>query len=592
RRLGIGGMAEVFLAEQQGAAGFKKACVVKRMLSHLALQPRYVEMFMREARLASQLQHANIVQIWDLGEVDGQYFIAMEYIDGLPLNLLARTAWRAGRPVPMEVVCCALADAAEGLAVAHERIGADGKPSPIVPRAISPDNLMIDRDGVTKILDFGIARTADSERTQIGELKGKVPFMPLEQLRGEVVDARADIYALGVTAYWLLTGKRPFTAVSDLALIEVILKETPKPPIELNAHIPPELNELVLRMLAKERDERVSTAREVAAALEHVTAARKAVVVPFVRKVLDDPDRQEDSGPVPAAPGFLPSTPHTDTISGGWRMRSLPDGVRTALVSRAPVASMPSGPMLAAPGTSPTAALQTVEAPRRKTALWAAGGVALVVALLLVALWPGRPEEALAPPPIAPMAPIAQIAPAPAPAPIVPGPPAADPGLAPSSPAPGVDDPAPTPEPTPPVPPLEKAPDKPKRTVTVKGPAEVQWLFEGKVLATGSGVLKVPASAKALVALDKKRGARTTVSIGNGTLDYGTLPKGKLQPRAKPFAEVFLGSVSLGTTPFAAVEVVAGSYKLTFVYKGETRTQSLVVAPGAVVRPVIDFTQR
>ena len=127
KRLGVGGMAEVFLAQQDGPAGFHRLCVVKRMLPHLAEETRFVEMFQREARLAALLHHTNVVQIFELGEDAGSYFIAMEYVDGLPLHRLARASWRANRPLPMEVVCCAVADAALGLAAAHEQCDEHGR---------------------------------------------------------------------------------------------------------------------------------------------------------------------------------------------------------------------------------------------------------------------------------------------------------------------------------------------------------------------------------------------------------------------------------------------------------------------------------
>src|ERR1043166_1532082 len=157
-RLGVGGMAEVFLAEQEGVAGFRKQCVVKRMLPHLAEKQRFVDMFLREAKIAATLRHPSIVQIWDLGEVGGAYFIAMEHIEGMPLNVLARRAWRTHNSVPIELAMCVIADTASALAVAHNRVDEFGNPSPVIHRDISPDNLMIDKEGIVKVLDFGIAR--------------------------------------------------------------------------------------------------------------------------------------------------------------------------------------------------------------------------------------------------------------------------------------------------------------------------------------------------------------------------------------------------------------------------------------------------
>src|SRR5688572_21048612 len=181
KKLGAGGMAEAFLAQFQGASGFLKTCVVKRMLPHLAQDDQFVRMFHAEAKVAAMLTHTNVVQIFDMGEIDGTHFIAMEYVDGAPLHLLARTAWKRQRSMPLEVVCCAMADAALGLAAAHDLADEEGKLLGVIHRDISPDNLMINREGVTKVLDFGVAKQIGNEQTAAGELRGKIPFLAPEQ---------------------------------------------------------------------------------------------------------------------------------------------------------------------------------------------------------------------------------------------------------------------------------------------------------------------------------------------------------------------------------------------------------------------------
>jgi serine/threonine-protein kinase len=589
KRLGVGGMAEVFLAEQEGAAGFKKSCVVKRMLPHLAAQQRFVDMFLREAHLAATLHHTNIVQIWDLGEVDGTYFIAMDHIDGMPMNLLARTAWRASRPIPIELVCCVLADAAEGLAAAHERIDGDGRPSPIIHRDISPDNLMIDRDGVTKILDFGIARSDGSERTATGELKGKVPFMSPEQLRGTKIDERVDVYALGITAYWLLTGKRPFSGPSDLVVMQSILADPPRDLRTINARIPDGLNALVLRMLEKDRDRRVGTAREIASALEYVLPVRRTIVAPFVRSILDLPLVTSSDDPPSARSGFLPATPHTDTLKAGWqRLLALEQAIEPRDKTQAPLAAgdeVATATLLA--HRPATAGVVVADAPPRHRAwraVFAAAGVVMVAMIVAVVLWP-RPTAPPAPPALLPA--VAVLAAPGIEAAAVETPPAPAAPLA----------PAPTPA-------VEEAPTAPeaastrsrsvapaKRTVVVSAPAGVQWLLDRKVIGSGSRALQIPVGARELVAVDKRRGARTTIPLtaASSTIDYATLPRGKLQPRAKPFADVFLGEEGLGATPFPAVDVVAGTYRVRFVYKTKETTRTVDVGAGAIARPAVDF---
>jgi serine/threonine-protein kinase len=287
KRLGIGGMAEIFLASQDGPAGFRRPCVVKRVLPHLAEDPKFVEMFQREARVAALLSHTNVVQVYELGEADGSFFLAMEYVDGTALHTLARTSWRLRRPLPLEVVCCAVADAALGLDAAHALNDLDGAPLSLVHRDISPDNLMVNREGVTKVLDFGIARTALFDGgTGTGELKGKLPFTSPEQIAGLALDGRADLYALGVTLYWLLTGQRPLVGDGDLQLMQKIIHEVPRPPKELNPSIPDVVNDLTMKLLEKRRERRPARGCDVHDALADALKARRSVVVPFVERTL------------------------------------------------------------------------------------------------------------------------------------------------------------------------------------------------------------------------------------------------------------------------------------------------------------------
>ncbi len=568
RRLGVGGMAEVFLAEQDGSAGFKKTCVVKRMLPHLAEQPRFVEMFLREARIAARLQHANIVQIWDLGEVDGTYFIAMEYVDGLGLHQLARTAWRSGQPLPMEVVCCALGDAALGLSAAHGYIDDAGNRSPIVHRDISPDNLMIDRSGNTRILDFGIARAVDSERTKTGELKGKIPFLAPEQLLGEELDGRTDIYALGVVAYWLLTGQRPFGAANEMLTMNAILSGPLRPVRALNERVPEGLEAMVMQMLDRDRTKRPQTAEEVASAFSEAFSARQKVAVPFVATMIELGARSNEDDPVSAPTGFIPSIPSTDVFAAGW--------VRWAPVRPSTV------------GADPSAERTGAAAGRRRLLAAACGvGAAVVVgAALLVAL---RDEPvSVAAAPVSPLpAPVDVVAPAPpadavVPAPVAPAPP--------PDPAPLLADAQATA--TPPVVDRASSSSAPQlRAVAVVGPAAIQWFDGAKLLGRGSGTLRVPASTKRITAVDPQRGVRTPVVVGAGPIDYAKLPRGTFQPRVMPFAEVFLGNESLGVTPFLPVHVVAGTYVVRFVYKDREMKRTIEIKADQIRRENIDFTK-
>ena len=208
--LAYGGMAEVHLARATGVGGFTKQLVIKRILPHLSSDPHFVEMFVNEARIAARLSHANVCQVFELGESEAGLFLAMEYLEGLSWGELAPYVPQDG-PFALRCAATVLGQACEGLRYAHELCDVDGTPTPVVHRDISPQNLMVTTDGVCKVVDFGVSKVlTEGGRTQTGMLKGKLPYMAPEQIRGEPVDARADVYALGVLLFHLLVGHYPF----------------------------------------------------------------------------------------------------------------------------------------------------------------------------------------------------------------------------------------------------------------------------------------------------------------------------------------------------------------------------------------------
>ncbi|HYO52188.1 serine/threonine-protein kinase [Archangium sp.] len=259
RKLATGGMAEVFLAKAAGPMGFEKVLVVKRILPHLAEDPDFIEMFLAEAKLAAQLNHANIVQIFDFGEQDGAYFLAMEYVDGPNLRTLARRAFQEGSSIAYPLSARIVALACEGLAFAHELTDAKtGEPLGLIHRDISTDNILVSRTGGVKVVDFGIAKAANAgQHTRTGTLKGKVAYMSPEHLLGKPpLDARTDIYALGVVLYELMTGRKPFDAGSDVQLVQAIIHESPVDVRTLCTDVPAELVAILDKALAKNREAR------------------------------------------------------------------------------------------------------------------------------------------------------------------------------------------------------------------------------------------------------------------------------------------------------------------------------------------------
>ncbi len=269
-----GGMAEIYLAKQLGAAGFERNVVVKRLHAHLTENEDFVRMFLDEARLASRLTHPNIVAITDLGEADGSYYIAMEYLAGEDLATLQRLARRAGKELPPNVVAHVVAQAAMGLHFAHEAKDDQGGPLLLIHRDVSPSNIFVTYDGQVKVLDFGIAK-AESQvaHTAVGIVRGKHQYMSPEQASGKRLDRRTDVYSLGVTLYELLTQTRPFAHDTDLATLKAVLEGDYPAIDQVKPDLPAELVSAVKVAMSPERDERYESAMALALALEQLPGA-------------------------------------------------------------------------------------------------------------------------------------------------------------------------------------------------------------------------------------------------------------------------------------------------------------------------------
>jgi serine/threonine protein kinase len=270
RKLATGGMAEVFLAKTDGPMGFEKHLVIKRILPHLAEDPQFVAMFLGEAKLAAQLNHPNLVQLFDFGEAEGSYFIAMEFIDGPTLRLLLARARDLRAPVSFALSARIVSLAAEGLAYAHDfRDQVTDEPLGLVHRDVSPDNILVGRSGAVKLVDFGIAKArGQTHHTQAGTVKGKVAYMAPEQLRGEALDRRVDLYSLGVVLYELCTGRMPFEANSDASMVRAVLYDAAIPAVRRIPNLPPPIQAILDRLLAKDRNARYPDCRTLHADLE------------------------------------------------------------------------------------------------------------------------------------------------------------------------------------------------------------------------------------------------------------------------------------------------------------------------------------
>jgi len=270
RKLAEGGMAEIFLAKLLGADGFERNVVIKRMLSNLSSIPDFVEMFRDEARLAARLSHPNIIQIHELGFIDGCYYICMEYLAGEDFSTALRHQGKKRQYTPMPITLRVLVDAARGLHYAHDFTNEEGDPLHIVHRDISPSNLYVTYQGQVKVLDFGIAKAASRVvQTRTGVVKGKYIYMAPEQAQGKEVDRRADVFSLGVSLYESLTNVRPFARENDLAILNALLQSDFMPPAQLRRDLPPELEAVVLKAMALKPEDRFATAADFADAIEH-----------------------------------------------------------------------------------------------------------------------------------------------------------------------------------------------------------------------------------------------------------------------------------------------------------------------------------
>jgi serine/threonine protein kinase len=276
RRLGSGGMAEVHLARATGLEGFEKLLVLKRILPHLSADPHFIKMFLAEARLAAVLDHPNIVQVFDLGFDDGDYFFTMEFVYGENLQAIQRAARHARQRLPFEMAVAIGIGTATGLHYAHERVGWDGHPLGIVHRDVSPTNVMVTYDGCVKVADFGIAKVTNrTDVTRAGMRKGKVPYMSPEQCRAEKLDRRSDLFSLGIVLYECTTGRRLFDGDNEFGVMNRIVNGDIEAPSNVRPGFPKELERIILRALAVDKQRRYVDARELGLDLERFARERK-----------------------------------------------------------------------------------------------------------------------------------------------------------------------------------------------------------------------------------------------------------------------------------------------------------------------------
>ncbi len=451
--LGSGGMGDVFLAVAQGPKGFNKLQVIKRLRPELAQDPEFLGMFLNEARIAARLNHPNVVQTNEVSEHDDEYFIAMEYLEGQSLYAIAKRAIAAGpkggplQRIPLAFHLHVLAEACGGLHYAHELVDFDGTPLGLVHRDCSPQNIFVTYEGEVKVLDFGIAKAVDSAtHTRTGVLKGKVPYMPPEQLDGANIDRRADVFAVGAMIWEAATGTRLWKGLNDIQIAHRLHQRDIPAPSSFEPSVDPALEAICMKALAVKPRDRYQTAAELQSALDayvnKLGGVRRRDLGKYTLHLFTDTRRslrlkieEELRDVVPSWKSLL-STGSGEILrtGGSGEHASLSEeqalavtgeqtiqptvvaapqargGTPVSVVSR----QQPAPPPIDLPPLSPndsvltkhstTVTLSAPPRPRSRALLFAAAGVILLGALIVLVLRGQRGEEA-EPPALTPAAP-------------------------------------------------------------------------------------------------------------------------------------------------------------------------------------------
>src|SRR6185436_9958239 len=360
-RIGRGGMAEVYKGRIQGPAGFERVFVVKRILPHLSDDTSFIKMFVEEAKLSARLNHPNIVHIFELGAVEGEYFISMEYIRGHDLSETMRAIWKALGPPRPELVSYIGREVCRGLAYAHNLADENGRPLGMIHRDVSPSNVMLSYEGAVKLLDFGIAKALSdgTEPTKGGQLKGKYAYMVPEQTEGENIDNRSDIFAIGIVLHEVLTGRRLFKGQNDVQTIERVRRCDVPLASASNPAIPREMDQILLKALQRDPARRWSNAADMADALDDIVHAARFQPT-HLQQILYDLFPPEGGAPAPRTGSQRSGSRSAGGgVSASTRSRTVPPIALTASGARPmPIDPVGSAPVSLQPkGKFPTAAV-------------------------------------------------------------------------------------------------------------------------------------------------------------------------------------------------------------------------------------------
>ncbi len=385
RKLAAGGMGQVLLAKK-GQDDFEKLVVIKRILPHLVEDEEFFNMFKDEAKITMRLDHPNIARINEFGVEAGIHYIEMEYVAGEDLRRIEKRAAQLGSGIPIGVVLRVIADAAAGLDFAHKARDQKGEALQLVHRDVSPQNVLVAFDGSVKLIDFGVAKAAGrAQHTATGILKGKFPYMSPEQAIGEEIDARSDIFALGIILWEQLTGKRLFKAENDMATQRLVINCQVPLPSSVEKSSPVDLDPVVMKALAKNPADRYPDAASMRMALEdfalsHGIAASNAHLAAFMKNLYQERiAREADPRALEEDSGL------TDLDAGGLRLNSQSNTVadRGSSASRSALGTFAGAPPKGSPAYGAVVAI----------------GICALIGIGLVAFWPKKPAEVMVVPP-------------------------------------------------------------------------------------------------------------------------------------------------------------------------------------------------
>lgn len=560
RRIARGGMAEIFLAIEHGIEDVQREVAIKRILPHMSESDDFVTMFMDEARVATRLAHPNIAHIYNFGSIDGVYFLAMEFIEGLTCSKLIR--WKYGE-IPIEVTLRIVADVCAALAYAHDLRDANGRRLGVVHRDVTPQNVMVSRSGVAKLLDFGVARASTQvHSTNAGHVKGKLGYIAPEIFRGDDLDHRADIFSIGALLYEMIAGEKLFRREVEAATIASILNDEP-PSLAETRGLSPKIDEILAKAVVKNPSERYPTAGDMQDDIEEFIADSGLVATQYrvgkfvheqMRRVAAarkaNKARAADESGIPSyssSPGSLPTIDIDIDDSGsfrGWSFDSSEPSASGVSWSPPPVAEK-AVDLLRVPSYSsePVSGQVLVRTKRRRAAIIVAVVVLALFAGIAIVFFPSGQRDA-----VDSQGARGGISSGT----VVPGPSSVDADPRDRQDAVEV---------------VEMLPDE-------AGPAQ-------EAADSGRSIIDAESSGPTLTV---ESGADDSTQVEEPRA------RGKLYLHTNPWSKVRLGGRNLGTTPLQGVSLRAGSHTLRFIdAEGRTHSKRVRIRPGADTKVFFDL---